>query len=280
MNFFKTKLKTPQESVKALRESITNSKFEESNKILNQLKSSEDEQLLQVLQELIASDTLYLTLLHMNFFEFEAKKDLVYLISMLMRKHANTLTDYLVDRESKQPQLLSYWIGNYGNADVALNCGMLLRECIRYQGLASIILENKSLLDQFFQLVELPTFDISSDAFATFKELLTKHPVDEYLERNYDYFFERYTSLLNSQNYVTKRQSLKLLGELLLDKQNYSIMMKYIANVDNLKLLMNLLRDKSKNIQYEAFHVFKVVTNLCRYLLQTQIKQNKLKRFC
>lgn len=35
-------------------------------------------------------------------------------------------------------------------------------------------------------------------------------------------------------------------------------MTKYITNADNLKLLMNLLRDKSKNIQYEAFHVFKV----------------------
>eukprot|EP00834_Sanchytrium_tribonematis_P007340 NODE_650_length_5012_cov_0.476898.p2 type:complete len:268 gc:universal NODE_650_length_5012_cov_0.476898:1524-2327(+) len=259
MNFFKTKSKTPQELVKSLRDSITSSKFDESNRIINQLKVSEDEQLLQVLQEFIASDTLYLTLLHMQHYEFEAKKDLVYLVSVLLRKHANTLVDYMVDRESKQTQLLSYWIGNYSNADIALNCGMLLRECIRYNGLAFLILENKQLLEQFFQLVELQTFDISSDAFATFKELLTKHPIDEFLEKNYDYFFEKYTTLLNSQNYVTKRQSLKLLGEILLDKQNYNVMMKYISNVDNLKLLMNLLRDKSKNIQYEAFHVFKVV---------------------
>lgn len=35
-------------------------------------------------------------------------------------------------------------------------------------------------------------------------------------------------------------------------------MAKYVTNAENLKLLMNLLRDKSKNIQYEAFHVFKV----------------------
>ena len=258
MNFFKSKSKTPQESVKALKESIIAGKFDESNKIINQLKSSEDEQLLQVLQEFISSDTLYTTLLHMQHYEFEAKKDLVYLFSVLLRKHANTLVDYLVDKETKKTELLGYWIGNYSNADIALNCGMLLRECIRYHGLATIILENKQLLEQFFQLVELPTFDISSDAFATFKELLTKHPIDDYLEKNYDYFFEKYTVLLNSQNYVTKRQSLKLLGELLLDKQNYTIMMKYISNVDNLKLLMNLLRDKSKNIQYEAFHVFKV----------------------
>lgn len=35
-------------------------------------------------------------------------------------------------------------------------------------------------------------------------------------------------------------------------------MTRYISNADNLKLMMNLLRDRSRNIQFEAFHVFKV----------------------
>ena len=35
-------------------------------------------------------------------------------------------------------------------------------------------------------------------------------------------------------------------------------MTRYIASESNLKMMMNLLRDKSKNIQFEAFHVFKV----------------------
>lgn len=61
-----------------------------------------------------------------------------------------------------------------------------------------------------------------------------------------------------SGNYVNKRQSLKLLGEILLDRANFNVMTRYIANESNLKMMMNLLRDKSKNIQFEAFHVFKV----------------------
>jgi len=77
-------------------------------------------------------------------------------------------------------------------------------------------------------------------------------------KKNYDKLFDAYLTLLNSSNYVTKRQSLKLLGELLLDRANFNIMTKYISNQDNLKLMMNLLRDKSRNIQFEAFHVFKV----------------------
>ncbi len=34
--------------------------------------------------------------------------------------------------------------------------------------------------------------------------------------------------------------------------------MRYIHDKDNLKLLMNLLRDPSPNIRLEAFHLFKV----------------------
>jgi len=71
-------------------------------------------------------------------------------------------------------------------------------------------------------------------------------------------FFTMYTSLILSSNYVTKRQSLKLLGEILLDRANYSIMTRYIGSEANLKMMMNFLRDKSRNIQFEAFHVFKV----------------------
>lgn len=67
-----------------------------------------------------------------------------------------------------------------------------------------------------------------------------------------------YNTLIVSNNYVTKRQSLKLLGEILLDRANYTIMTRYIASEANLKLMMNFLRDRSRNIQFEAFHVFKV----------------------
>lgn len=92
------------------------------------------------------------------------------------------------------------------------------------------------------------------------QELLTKHKVlcAEFLESNYDEVFRDYEKLLNSDNYVTRRQSLKLLGELLLDRHNFTVMKKYISNPDNLKLMMTMLKEKSRNIQFEAFHVFKV----------------------
>ena len=35
-------------------------------------------------------------------------------------------------------------------------------------------------------------------------------------------------------------------------------MKRYISNPDNLKCMMTMLKEKSRNIQFEAFHVFKV----------------------
>jgi Mo25-like len=49
-----------------------------------------------------------------------------------------------------------------------LNCGAMLRECIRYEALTKILLNSDNFYD-FFKYVEVSTFDIASDAFATFK---------------------------------------------------------------------------------------------------------------
>uniref|UniRef100_A0A8D8VIG2 Protein Mo25 n=1 Tax=Cacopsylla melanoneura TaxID=428564 RepID=A0A8D8VIG2_9HEMI len=41
-------------------------------------------------------------------------------------------------------------------------------------------------------------------------------------------------------------------------RHNFTVMTRYISNPYNLKLMMNMLKEKSRNIQFEAFHVFKV----------------------
>jgi len=62
---------------------------------------------------------------------------------------------------------------SYENAEVALNCGMMLRECFRHEELAKLVLLSDSFY-KFFDYVELSTFDIASDAFSTFKVRLMK----------------------------------------------------------------------------------------------------------
>ncbi|GJN11195.1 hypothetical protein PR202_ga29368 [Eleusine coracana subsp. coracana] len=105
----------------------------------------------------------------------------------------------------------------YENMDIALHYGAMLRECIRHQSIARYVLESEHM-KKFFDYIQLPNFDIASDASATFK----------------------------------------LLGDMLLDRSNSAVMMRYVSSKDNLMILMNLLRDSSKNIQIEAFHVFKL----------------------
>ena len=59
-------------------------------------------------------------------------------------------------------------IFRYEQQEIALNCGTMLRECIRYEALTKILLYSDNFFD-FFKYVEVSTFDIASDAFATFK---------------------------------------------------------------------------------------------------------------
>lgn len=212
----------------------------------------------QLAQEIYTANLLQLLVENLSRTEFEAKKDVVAIFSNLLRRQVGTRAPTLEYIQAHE-QVLFTLISGYENADIALNCGLMLRECLRHEPLAKIIL-NSPQFYKFFDYVELSTFDIASDAFASFKDLLTKHKAycAEFLESNYDEVFTKYTALLNSENYVTRRQTLKLLGELLLDRANFQIMTKYISNADNLKLMMNMLRDKSRNIQFEAFHVFKV----------------------
>jgi len=216
------------------------------------------ENILALANECYTNDLLPPLLTNLTKLEFEAKKDTVLVFNNLLRRQVGPRTP-TVEYITKNPVILELLCSGYDVTDIALSCGSMLRECTRHEGLTKLVLYSPNIW-KFFKNVEVSNFDIASDAFATFKELLTKHKslVAEFLEKNYDAFFEHYTGLLNSANYVTKRQSLKLLGELLLDRANFNVMTKYISDQPNLKLMMNLLRDKSRNIQFEAFHVFKV----------------------
>ncbi|VDC03188.1 unnamed protein product [Peniophora sp. CBMAI 1063] len=216
------------------------------------------ELLAQLAQEVYSTDLLYLLVTHIAKFDFESRKDVVQIFNNLLRRQIGSRWP-TVEYISGKREVLFAALAGYENEDIALNTGMILREMLRHEGLCKILLYS----DQFYKFphyIETTTFGISTDAYTSLKDTITRHKpmVAEYLDKNYDRFFESYTALIKSSNYVTKRQSLKLVGEILLDRANFAVMTRYIANDDNLKMMMNLLRDKSKNIQFEAFHVFKV----------------------
>ncbi|KAJ6967635.1 hypothetical protein NC653_035760 [Populus alba x Populus x berolinensis] len=71
-----------------------------------------------------------------------------------------------------------------------------------------------------------------SEGNATRSGLLTSHKstVAEFLSKNYDWFFAEFNSkLLESTNYITRRQAVKLLGDILLDRSNAVVMTRYVS---------------------------------------------------
>lgn len=156
--------------------------------------------------------------------------------------------------------LLHVLARGYEEEEIALSTGAMLRECLRTEVLAREVLHNLFRDIRLFEYIENPSFEVASDAWASFRSLLKTHKatVAEFLMENYEEFFNNYHKLLTSSNYVVRRQSLKFLAEIILERANAQIAMRYISDTPNFMLVMNLLKDSSRTIQFEAFHVFKV----------------------
>ncbi|CAN1337159.1 Putative MO25-like protein At5g47540 [Linum perenne] len=188
----------------------------------------------QLTQEFFKENTLRLFIVCLPKLNLETRKDATQVVANLQRQQVQSrliASDYL----ENNTDLLDILMAGY-------------------------VLESEDM-KKFFDYIQLPNFDIAADAAATFKELLTRHKstVAEFLSKNYDWFFAEYNSkLLESTNYITRRQAVKLLGDILLDRSNSAVMTRYVSSRDNLRILMNLLRESSKSIQIEAFHVFKL----------------------
>ncbi|KAH8601356.1 conidiophore development protein-like protein hymA [Bisporella sp. PMI_857] len=273
-------------------------KAEELAKTLSQMKfvlqgtqetESSPEQVFALVTGLIQEDLLYLLALNLYRLAFESRKDVQVIFSYVLRFRPATASP------KSDPLALSYVINNrpevlvelckgYDHKESATAAGTVLREVLKSDAAAAIILydepnegENASkglsgiqpdvrqsgrgVFWKFFAWIDRGTFEVGADAFTTFRDLLTKHKqiVAQYLSTNFDRFFDQYNNVLvKSESYVTKRQSIKLLGEILLDRANYAVMTAYVDRGEHLKICMNLLRDERKMVQYEGFHVFKV----------------------
>ncbi|XP_062232570.1 putative MO25-like protein At5g47540 [Phragmites australis] len=205
------------------------------------------------------TNTLRLLIVCLPYLDLETQKDVTQIVANLQRQKVDSriiASDYL----DANKDLLDTLMFGYDNLDIAIHYSTILRDCIRHQVAAWYVLESEHMR-KFFDYIQLPDFNIASDAFRTFKELLTRHKSSaaEFLSKNYDWFFSEFNSkLLSSPNYIIRRQATQLLGDVLLDRSNTTMMVCYVNSKENLIVLMNLLREQSKVIQVEAFHVFKL----------------------
>ncbi|XP_006395707.2 MO25-like protein At2g03410, partial [Eutrema salsugineum] len=215
---------------------------------------------LSLTQEFFREDTLRPLIKSLPKLDLEARKDATQIVANLQKQQVGSrlvASEYL---ESNLDVIDSLVEGIDQDHELALHYTGMLKECVRHQVVARYILESKNL-EKFFDYVQLPYFDVATDASKIFRELMTRHKstVAEYLAKNHEWFFAKYnTRLLEKGSYFTKRQASKLLGDVLMDRSNSGVMVKYVSSLDNLRIMMNLLREPTKNIQLEAFHVFKL----------------------
>ncbi|KAE8660763.1 MO25-like protein [Hibiscus syriacus] len=213
----------------------------------------------QLTKEFFQKDTFRLLISCLPSLDSGARQNVIHVIANLQRQKVNSkviASEYLGNNLDIMDTLLP----GYEDGDIAWTYGSILRECIRHQNVARYVLESDHM-KKFFQYLQNPNFDIASDVQATFKELLTRHKstVAEFLSANYDWFFHEYnTKLLQSESYITRRHAVKLLGDMLLDRSNSAVMVRYVTSLEHMRIMMNLLRDSNKTIKLDTFHVFKL----------------------
>lgn len=205
------------------------------------------------------TDLLFLMAQSIPVMGFETRKEAVIVFNNLLRRafEDGAAGTTLVMQHGES--LISSLVRGYDSPDIALNCGAMLRECVRYEPLATVGVHS-TVFWRFFDLVEVADFDVASDAFASFSDMLIRHVAvgSSFIEENYERFVGSYNKLLRSSNYMTRRQSLKLLGLLFFERRMHKVMMRYIGCATNLRLSMNLLLDQRMSIQYEAFQLFTI----------------------
>lgn len=174
------------------------------------------------------------------------------------------IRNVIIERFAETPKvikhLLSYYSEDSDHRD-AQNAGEIIEVLIKDERLASGILNNH--WESFFVMASLSDFGKLSNALEVFNQLLTKHreTVARFLREKNEKFFKRFNTDLigaNCDNFVVKKSSVKLLSGILSAKENYKVMLAYVTDSENLRVIMTLLQNRSPSIQFEAFHVFKI----------------------
>ncbi|KAK8635695.1 hypothetical protein V6N13_004420 [Hibiscus sabdariffa] len=191
----------------------------------------------QLTKEFFQKDTFRLLINCLPSLDSGARQNATHVIANLQRQKVNSkviASEYL----GNNLDIMNTLLAGYEDDDIAWTYGSILRECIRHQNVAKYVLESDHM-KKFFQYLQNPNFDIASD------ELLTRHKstVAEFLSANYDWFFHEYnTKLLQSESYITRRHAVKLLGDILLDRPNSAVMVRYVTSLEHMRIMMNLLR--------------------------------------
>jgi calcium binding protein 39 len=96
----------------------------------------------QLAQETYSTDLLSLLVTNIARFDFEARKDVVQIFNNLLRRQIGSrlpTVEHICSSAQKKEIIFEVMKG-YGNEEVALNTGMILKEMLRHEQLAKVLL--------------------------------------------------------------------------------------------------------------------------------------------
>ena len=157
----------------------------------------------QLVTSLIQEDLLYLLSKSIHFLPFEARKDTQTIFSYVLRYKPASSSSQLVHQSSQfpvvtyiidtRPEIINQLCRGYEHKDSAMPCGAILREALRNEDIIFIILydepgikfhledvnetsraSGQGVFWDFFTWIDRGAFEVSTDAFTTFRVLV--HP--------------------------------------------------------------------------------------------------------
>lgn len=131
---------------------------------------------------------------HHGHADFEARKLIAQVVSHMLRKYPPTVLHV-----AAHPEILSTLARGYQNPTIALTCGSMLRECLRDEDLHMVAAggSQQVIMSLLVEAVQRPNFDIATDAFSSFKDLMILHKTRrcaEWMESQYEFIFDAFST--------------------------------------------------------------------------------------
>jgi calcium binding protein 39 len=222
-------------------------------------KTSVDGALTAYIDVLLTTDLAEFIMTQIGVFAATTRHDISHIVSLLNR-HVEAKTRFHAYLNSR-PVILATLVESMADPEICRVSGMLLQQVIRASGpLCASVLENEPVLDKVLEYCASDEFDLGAEGFSTLRMLLCRHKkvVVEFLVNDFDKFLLKYNKLLKSTTYITVRQSLQLLADILQVRSNFKFMIKFINSDRQLRVVLKLVFGKTQTTRFEAFKIFKI----------------------
>jgi hypothetical protein len=179
------------------------------------------------------------------------------LLQSTMREFPSaSLPRHLMANRDVLQQFLSY----LASPDVVSNvCHILLRICVKTHEFAAFVYEI-GVVGSFIQHLAGSNFDRLATAFGTYDALLMTH-VDvsaEFINRDWAIFQIQFKQLLSSPNYLDQLNFLPIVMKFFTAIDCRFLLLVFLEDLENLQLVMALLKSTSAKVQNRAYSVFKL----------------------